>query len=256
MQAGELETLPRVLTEHRKPISVGSSVADGVGDGVTVQAVRQRGARQERLHEGSAALPLQGVRAQLHRHPAARDAAAGQGHGGAALPERAVDEPHRQAARGLDPQRDDLDRAVRQSLRAKARAGRSSGRCRTRRDVALSKKKANKLWVWKARDRASGRVVDWKCGGRDAATLSRLLERVERWNPRLYCTDDWAAYAELIPQGRLFVGKEETHGIERDHSRQRHWLARFRRRTCVVSKAERMVDVSIALFVRFGDLGG
>jgi insertion element IS1 protein InsB len=99
-------------------------------------------------------------------------------------------------------------------------------------------------------------VVDWECGDRDAATLSRLLERVERWNPRLYCTDDWAAYAELIPQGRLYVGKDQTHGIERDHSRQRHWLARFRRRTCVVSKAKRMVDASIALFVRFGDLGG
>jgi insertion element IS1 protein InsB len=75
---------------------------------------------------------------------------------------------------------------------------------------------------------------------------------VKRWNPRLYCTDDWAAYAELIPQGRLFVGKEETHGIERDHARQRHGLARFRRRTSVVSKAKRMVDASIALFARFG----
>ena len=95
-------------------------------------------------------------------------------------------------------------------------------------------------------------MVDWECGGRDAATLSRLLERLERWNPRLYCTDDWAAYAELIPQGRLFVGKEETHGIERDHARQRHWLARFRRRSIVVSKAKRMVDASIALFARFG----
>src|SRR3954451_24449653 len=131
--------------------------------------------------KGLAALPLQGLRAELHRHPAARDAAAGQGHGGAALPERALDEPHRQAAGRLHPQRDDLDRAVRQSLRTKARAGRPSGRRRTRRDVALSKKKADKLWVWKARDRASGRVVDWECGGRDAATLSRLLERVERW---------------------------------------------------------------------------
>ena len=83
--------------------------------------------------------------------------------------------------------------------------------------------------------------------------MSRLLERVERWNPRLYCTDDWAAYAELIPQGRLVVGKEQTHGIERDHSRQRHWLARFRRRTCVVSRAVRMVEASIALFARFAD---
>jgi IS1 family transposase/transposase-like protein len=118
-------------------------------------------------------------------------------------------------------------------------------------------KKVDKLWVWKARDRASGRVVDWELGGRDAATLSRRLERVEeRWNPRLYRTDDWAAYAALIPQGRLFVGKEETHGIERDHSRQRHWLARFRRRTCVVSKAMHMVEASIALFVRFGDSAG
>ena len=44
----------------------------GVGDGVAVQAVRQRGARQERLHEGPAALPLQGLRPELHRHPAAR----------------------------------------------------------------------------------------------------------------------------------------------------------------------------------------
>ena len=95
-------------------------------------------------------------------------------------------------------------------------------------------------------------MVDWECGGRDAATSSRLLERLERWGPRLYCTDDWAAYAELIPQGRLFVGEEETHGIERDHARQRHWLARFRRRSIVVSKAKRMVDASIALLARFG----
>ena len=86
--------------------------------------------------------------------------------------------------------------------------------------------------------------------------MSRLLERMERWKPRLYCTDDWAAYAALIPQGRLFVGKEETHGIERDHARQRHWLARFRRRTCVVSRAVRMVEASIALFVRFADHRG
>jgi insertion element IS1 protein InsB len=82
--------------------------------------------------------------------------------------------------------------------------------------------------------------------------LSRLLERLKRWNARLYCTDDWAAYAELIPQGRLYVGKDETHGIERDHARQRHWLARFRRRSIVVSKTQRMVDASIALFARFG----
>jgi insertion element IS1 protein InsB len=95
-------------------------------------------------------------------------------------------------------------------------------------------------------------LVDWECGGRDRATLERLLARLKRWNPRLYCTDDWAAYQETIPPGQLYVGKDETHGIERDHARQRHWLARFRRRSIVVSKAKRLVDASIALFARFG----
>src|SRR4029453_5157704 len=103
-------------------------------------------------------------------------------------------------------------------------------------------------WGW-----CDGRLIDWELGRRDKATCERLLERLERWGVRLYCADGWAAYAELIPQGRLFGGKEEPHGMERAHSRQRHWLARFRRRTCVVSKAKRMVEASIALFARFAD---
>ena len=55
----------------------------------------------------------------------------------------------------------------------------------------------------------------------------------------------------LLPVGQLHTGKDETHGIERDNAPQRHWLARFRRRSIGVSKAKRMVDVSIALFARF-----
>ncbi len=94
--------------------------------------------------------------------------------------------------------------------------------------------------------------MDWQCGGRDRATLKRLLKRLERWRARLYCADGWEAYADLIPVGRLYVGKDATHGIERDHARQRHWLARFRRRSIVVSRAKRMVEASIALFATFG----
>jgi insertion element IS1 protein InsB len=93
--------------------------------------------------------------------------------------------------------------------------------------------------------------VDWECGGRDAATAQRLIERLKGWGTRLYCADDYAVYEVLLPVGRLYAGKDETHGIERDHARQRHWLARFRRRSIVVSKAKRMVDASIALFARF-----
>jgi insertion element IS1 protein InsB len=77
------------------------------------------------------------------------------------------------------------------------------------------------------------------------------MERLTRWRTRLSCADDDAVYDVLLPVGQLHTGKEETHGIERDNARQRHWLARFRRRSIVVSKAKRMVDVSIALFARF-----
>ena len=80
------------------------------------------------------------------------------------------------------------------------------------------------------------------------------MKRLKRWRARLYCADGWEVYAELIPVGELlYVGKDQTHGIERDHARQRHWLARFRRRSFVASRARRrMVDASIALFARFG----
>jgi insertion element IS1 protein InsB len=39
--------------------------------------------------------------------------------------------------------------------------------------------------------------------------------------------------------------------IERVNSRLRHWFARFRRRTCVVSKALDMVNATIALFAAY-----
>src|SRR3712207_8982543 len=52
-------------------------------------------------------------------------------------------------------------------------------------------------------------------------------------------------------RSKLYQGKDQTHGVERTNAQQRHWLARFRGRTCVVSKAKRMVEASIALFARF-----
>ena len=82
----------------------------------------------------------------------------------------------------------------------------------------------------------------------EAAMAARpYAERMDRLLSNL------GARANRANAPRLLVGtgKDETHGIERDNARQRHWLARFRRRSIVVSKAKRMVDVSIALFARF-----
>ena len=56
---------------------------------------------------------------------------------------------------------------------------------------ALYKVKKNKLWIWKAYRRETGELIDWECGGRDKATLSKLMERLSRWQVEPFCTDNW-----------------------------------------------------------------
>jgi insertion element IS1 protein InsB len=117
--------------------------------------------------------------------------------------------------------------------------------------VALSQKKRRKLWIWKALDRHTGQLLDWECGRRNAATLKPLVDRLAQWDVTFYCTDHWKSYAAVIPAEKLVMSKACTDGIERNHSRQRHWFGRFQRRSIIVSKAKDMVDHTMALFARF-----
>ena len=122
--------------------------------------------------------------------------------------------------------------------------------------MALRRKKTRKLWIWKAIERATGRLIDWECGDRDQATLERLLGRMEPWGVRLFCTDDWAPYDAALPAGRHYIGKDQTQRSESNNARQRHWFARFRRRTCVISRSVEMVEATMALFAFYHCNGG
>src|SRR5580704_5753836 len=75
----------------------------------------------------------------------------------------------------------------------------------------------------------------WVLGRRDDATCQRLLDKIGV-EGKTFVTDDWEGYHRLIPDDQLFTGKELTVPIEQDNSNIRHFLARFRRRTKVVSK--------------------
>jgi insertion element IS1 protein InsB len=66
-----------------------------------------------------------------------------------------------------------------------------------------------------------------------------------------YCTDQWPVYAAVIPPERLVMSKARTDGIERNHGRQRQWIGRFKRKSIIVSIAEDMVELTMALFARF-----
>jgi insertion element IS1 protein InsB len=113
------------------------------------------------------------------------------------------------------------------------------------------KQKRRKLWNWKALDRDTGQQLDWECGRRDKATLKKMVKRLAQWDVKLYCTDQWATYASVIPQDKLVQSKATTHDIERNHCRQRDWFGRFKRRSIIVSKSVEMVDLTMALFAKF-----
>lgn len=117
--------------------------------------------------------------------------------------------------------------------------------------MALSRVKKNKLWIWKAYRRETGELIDWECGGRDKGTLSKLMERLSRWKVELFCTDNWGVYPEVIVADKLYQSKSQTVYLEQNNGRQRHWFARFRRKSIVVSKTLEMVDLTMALFARF-----
>jgi len=118
--------------------------------------------------------------------------------------------------------------------------------------VAFSKKKTAKLWVWRAYDPVARRTIAWVLGRRDDATCQKLLDKIGV-EGRTFLTDDWEGYHRLIPEDQLFTGKDLTVHIEQDNSNIRHFLARFRRRTKVVSKVIEMVDLSLRLYHHFHD---
>ena len=88
----------------------------------------------------------------------------------------------------------------------------------------------------------------WVLGGRDSATFRRLYEKVKHLKKCTFYTDDWGAFAEVLPPNRHIVGKEHTIDIEHDNSNTRHHLGRFTRRTKVVSQKEYMVDLTLRIW--------
>jgi insertion element IS1 protein InsB len=98
-------------------------------------------------------------------------------------------------------------------------------------------RKTNKVWIWKAYDRATGRLVDWECGDRDERTFRRLFERLARWKVRLFGSDSYVVYPLVLAVGRHYQGKGETVAVERNNAQQRHWTAALRRRSIVVAKS-------------------
>ena len=117
--------------------------------------------------------------------------------------------------------------------------------------MAFSKKKSDKVWIWKAFCPDTGQLIDCELGDRDRATLDRLLSRLKDWKIKLYCTDDYQPYDSALSVGQHHIGKDLTYRIEQNNGRQRHWFARFHRRCVVVSRSMQMIELTLRLFATF-----
>lgn len=186
----------------------------------------------------------------VYQANSSRSACTRKGHGSNLVHARAFHTGYSQAHWGFSDCCFEVDKDIRQNTLWKTCA-RWCHHCWTRRNVALSRVKKNKLWIWKAYRRETGELIDWECGGRDKGTLSKLMERLSRWKVELFCTDNWGVYPEVIVADKLYQSKSQTVYLEQNNGRQRHWFARFRRKSIVVSKTLEMVDLTMALFARF-----
>jgi IS1 family transposase/transposase-like protein len=97
------------------------------------------------------------------------------------------------------------------------------------------KNKRGKLWIWKALDRDTGQLLDWECGRRDKKTLKKMVDRLAQWDVKMYCTDQWAPSASVIPQDQLVQSKATPQDVARHHCRQRHGFGRFKRKSLMGS---------------------
>jgi insertion element IS1 protein InsB len=64
----------------------------------------------------------------------------------------------------------------------------------------------------------------------------------------IFYTDAWETFAKVLPKKRHIIGKSHTHIVESNNSNTRHHLARFTRKTKVVSRSETAVDCTLKLW--------
>jgi insertion element IS1 protein InsB len=117
--------------------------------------------------------------------------------------------------------------------------------------VALFRIKKNKLWLLKAVARESGKTIAWVTGKRDTATVQKLYAKLKHCKNATFYTDNWDAFAKVLPSQRHVIGKTHTVCIERNNSNTRHYLGRFTRKTKIVSRSEHMVYLTVKIWWYF-----
>lgn len=111
-------------------------------------------------------------------------------------------------------------------------------------------KKSNQRWLWYIRDRNSGIVLAYTLGARTDETFRELADSVAHLPIGHYYTDDWGAYARVLPVWQCHtVDKSQMQGIERQNLNFRTHIKRLQRKTICFSKSQEVHDKVIGAYI-------
>ena len=113
--------------------------------------------------------------------------------------------------------------------------------------MAFFRAKKNKVWIFKALNRATNKLIAWVVGRRNKKTLQNLYDKLSHLKATYY-TDGWKTFAKVLPLDRHVVGKKHTSRIESNNANTRHQLGRMTWRTKVVSKSITMIYLTMKLW--------
>lgn len=72
-------------------------------------------------------------------------------------------------------------------------------------------------------DRTTRKIIGYRIGSRSKKTLKTML-KIFPIKAKKYCTDDYAAYKNIIPSKNHTIGKAHTFTVESKNSQLTHYL--------------------------------
>jgi insertion element IS1 protein InsB len=111
--------------------------------------------------------------------------------------------------------------------------------------------KDNPVWIWVALDRLSRWVLEIYIGDRTNLDCHNLYSEIQDVPTKIYATDHYISYKQILPKEKHITGKEHTSMVENFNGRVRHYLARFHRRTKCYSKSLEMMKHHLRLLVYY-----
>ena len=112
-------------------------------------------------------------------------------------------------------------------------------------------KKKRKRWFMYAYCPESKEIVAMVCGGRSAATARKLYRKIKHLQVDWYCTDNWRAFAKVLPYEGHLIGKKFTKAIEGVNTNLRTRNRRMMRKTTCFSKSEANHLHAMKLSIRY-----